>query len=117
MSFLVGMNELRKAGHRGINDFVPENNGKGSVTDDALGTEDRMAKPKARPGPPGLPPACPTALAKNVQPISPDSTSNGYGYGRSPLSKPPNLPMKTVKTTMSIAGWRTAQATPSTACL
>ena len=44
VSFLVGMNELREARDGGIDDFVAENDRKGFVTDQPLGTEDRMAE-------------------------------------------------------------------------
>ena len=44
VSFLVGMNELCESRHRGIDDFVAENDRKGFVTDQPLGAEDRMAE-------------------------------------------------------------------------
>src|SRR6476646_7460096 len=44
VSFLIGMNELCEARDRGIDDFIAENDGKGFVTDQSLGAEDRMAE-------------------------------------------------------------------------
>ena len=46
VAFFVGMNELCEAGHRGIDDFVAQNDGKGLVPDQSLGAEDGMAQPQ-----------------------------------------------------------------------
>ena len=45
VSFLVGMNELCESRHRGIDDFVAENDGKGFVTDQPLDSAMRSSAP------------------------------------------------------------------------
>src|SRR5262245_6463107 len=69
----------------------------------------------SRSDPTTLLPALVTAVAKNVHGSSPANAKSGYGM--SPDDRPPRRLKNTVNTTMSRAGWRTAQAAPSTVCL
>ncbi len=56
-----------------------------------------------------------TAFAKNVQGTRAARVKTGYGTSSGPT--PRSWPIKRVKTTMSISGWRTAHDAPSAVCL